>query len=150
MREVNKQDVVDMVNHWSEVFHLPILDYPKFPQQERINLAMELIREELAEVHEGINNKDIREVQDGLGDLLWVTLRAMMEFGIDPVKTIEAIYDSNMSKADYNVEDAMKTKAKYNEQGIDTYMKIRYNAFITHRAGDNKVLKSINYKEPNL
>lgn len=103
MKEVNKQDVVDMVNHWSEVFHLPILNYPKFPQQERINLAMELIREELAEVHEGINNKDIREVQDGLGDLLWVTLRAMMEFGIDPVKTIEAIYDSNMSKADYNI-----------------------------------------------
>jgi NTP pyrophosphatase (non-canonical NTP hydrolase) len=147
---VNREDVVSMVKHWSEVFHLPILDYPKFPERERINLSMELIREELAEVYEGINKMDIREVQDGLGDLLWVTIRAMMEFGIDPVKTIDAIYESNMSKADYTVEDAMKTKAKYNEQGIQTYMKIRYDAFITHRAGDNKVLKSINYKEPKL
>jgi len=147
---VNREDVVSMVKHWSHIFHLPILDYPKFPEKERINLAMELIREELAEIHEGISKRDIREVQDGLGDLLWVALRAMMEFGVDPVKTIDAIYESNMSKADYTIEAAMETKKKYNEQGIQTYIKIRHDAYITHRAGDNKVLKSINYKEPKL
>lgn len=122
-----------------------------FPSQERIDLSMKLIKEELQETLDAIELKDFKETKDGLGDLLWVTVRAMMEMGIDPVKIIETIYNSNMSKADTNIDDAIKTYHHYMEQGISTYSKEKNGVYITYRSADNKVLKSsTNFKQPEL
>jgi NTP pyrophosphatase (non-canonical NTP hydrolase) len=139
-----------MIAHWSEVFGLPIKSELAFPDNKRVDLALKLIREELKETEEAIAFKDLKSTQDGLGDLLWVTIRAMMEFGIDPQETIEKIYESNMSKADVSEEDAIITYKKYMEQGIQTYSKESNGLFITYRFGDNKVLKSHKFKEPEL
>lgn len=143
-------DVISMIKDWSEVFDLPIKDTKEFPDIKRMDLSMSLINEEFMETLEGIDNKDIMEVQDGLGDLLWVTVRAMMEFGIDPLETIQKIYVSNMSKADINMDDAIRTYKYYMEQGIQTYSKDKRGLFITYRTSDNKVLKSHKFKSPEL
>lgn len=145
-----QKTITELIAHWSEVFNLPINTELGFPDNKRVDLALRLIREELKETEEAIAFKDLKSTQDGLGDLLWVTIRAMMEFGIDPQKTIEAIYESNMSKADHTQEDAIITYKKYKEQGIDTYSKEQNGLFITYRFGDNKVLKSHKFKEPEL
>jgi hypothetical protein len=137
-----------MIAHWSDVFNLPINQELSFPDKKRVELALNLIREEFAEFQIGVINRDITEVQDSLGDLLWVTVRAMMEFGVDPQETIESIYESNMSKVDYTEEDALKTRAKYQEQNINTYMRAKNNVYVTHRLEDDKVLKSHNFKHP--
>lgn len=150
MEENSKNQIVEMIANWSKTFGLPIKTDPGFPKDERILLSMKLIREELKETEEGIAFRNYNETKDGLGDLLWVTIRAMMEFGIDPASTIEAIYKSNMSKADTNEDDAIMTYKKYLDQGIHTYCKERNGLFITYRAGDNKVLKSHKFKEPEL
>ena len=142
--------ITELIAHWSQTFGLPMKQGLGFPSRDRMELALRLIDEELAEVKQAIDNRDLVEVQDGLGDLLWVTIRAMMEFGIDPPTTIKNIYDSNMSKADFTEEDAMKTKAKYDKQGINTYMKFVGPAIITYRFSDNKVLKSHRFKTPKL
>jgi len=139
-----------MIHHWSEVFNLPIKEKLSMPDVERIHLAINLIDEELAETKKAIVEKDLKEIQDGLGDLLWVVVRAMMEFGVNPEKTIEAIYNSNMSKADATEDDATITYKKYMEQGIQTYCRERKGLFITYRVSDNKVLKSHNFKQPEL
>ena len=148
--EKKNDDITSMIEHWSTVFGLPISKEPRFPDPGRVNLCLKLIREELKETEEAIAFKDLKETQDGLGDLLWVTIRAMMEFGVDSEKTIKAIYDSNMSKADVSEEDATITYKKYMDQGIQTYCRERKGLFITYRVSDNKVLKSHNFKTPEL
>lgn len=147
MSDIN---IIDLIKDWSNTFGLPIKKGKGFPSRDRMELAIKLIDEEFLEFLAGVDRRDLKEVEDGLGDLLWVTVRAMMEFGIDPHETINNIYKSNMSKADFSEKDAATTRAKYKEQGIDTYMKIVGPAFITYRVGDNKVLKSHKFKEPEL
>lgn len=139
-----------MIAHWSQMFNLPIKANSGFPEEKRTNLALKLIREEFNETEIGFITKNFKETQDGLGDLLWVTIRAMMELGIDPHETIAAIYESNMSKADLTLEDALITYKKYKEQGIDTYSREKNGLFITYRITDNKVLKSYKFQEPKL
>ena len=46
--------------------------------------------------------------------------------------------------------DSRVTRQKYKEQGVNTYTKIVGPAFITYRAGDDKVLKSHKFIEPEL
>ena len=147
---MSKVDVVKLVEDWSNTFGLPIKKGKGFPSRDRMELAIKLIDEEFLEFLSGVDRRDLTEVQDGLGDLLWVTVRAMMEFGVDPYETIDSIYKSNMSKADFSEEDAKLTRDKYKEQGINTYMKIVGPAFITYRVGDDKVLKSHKFIEPKL
>lgn len=147
MSEVN---IVNLIEDWSNTFGLPIKKGKGFPSRDRMELAIKLIDEEFLEFLSGVDRRDLKEVEDGLGDLLWVTIRAMMEFGINPHETIRDIYKSNMSKADFSEADAAITRDKYKEQGINTYMKIVGPAFITYRVGDNKVLKSHKFKEPEL
>jgi hypothetical protein len=147
--EKKKKDIVQMIKHWSETFDLPILPEEGFPTTDRMKLALDLIDEEFMETAEAVGNRNLREVKDGLGDLLWVTVRAMMEFGIDPTDTIQRIYDSNMSKADTTDEDATATYKHYLAQDIRTYSRKKDGLFITYRLSDNKVLKSHKFKEPD-
>lgn len=148
--KVNKEDIVSMIAHWSTVFNLPIKEEKEFPHRLRTELALKLIDEEFLELCDAIDNKDLIETQDALGDLLWVTVRAMMEFGINPLETIQAIYDSNMSKADFSLDNAELTRNKYLKQGIETYMKETDGIWLTYRTADDKVLKGIAFEQPNF
>ena len=146
----NKLGIVEKIKHWSKVFGLPVNSEEQLPSEDRIALSLLLIDEEFMEVVEAIDNKDLKEVKDGLGDLLWVTVRMMMECGIDPEEVITEIYKSNMSKADLTQEDAVLTYEKYKKEGIHTYIKKVDNYFITYRSSDNKVLKSHKFINPKL
>ena len=92
---------------------------------EKINkLRIDLIKEELEELTEAINNKDILEVADALTDILYVTYGAGHAFGIDLDQCFEEVQNSNMSKLDEN------GKPIYNDSG--------------------KVMKGPNYFKPDL
>ena len=92
---------------------------------EKINaLRVSLIKEELGELIEAMNKKDLVEVADALTDILYVTYGAGHAFGINLDKCFEEVQNSNMSKLG---EDG---KPIYNENG--------------------KVMKGPNYFKPNL
>ena len=92
---------------------------------EKINkLRIDLIKEELEELTEAMNNKDLLEVADALTDILYVTYGAGHAFGIDLDKCFDEVQNSNMSKLDEN------GKPIYNESG--------------------KVMKGPNYYKPDL
>ena len=92
---------------------------------EKINkLRIDLIKEELEELKEAINNKDLLEVADALTDILYVTYGAGHAFGIDLDQCFEEVQNSNMSKLDKN------GKPIYNDSG--------------------KVMKGPNYFKPDL
>ena len=144
------ENTIELIHHWSDTFDLPILKEEGFPEQARIDISLKLIDEELQETKDAIIARDFKETKDGLGDLLWVTVRAMMEMGINPQEVIEKIYTSNMSKADTSQEDALITYQQYMDKGIRTYSKEKNGLFITYRMEDNKVLKSHKFKQPEL
>jgi predicted HAD superfamily Cof-like phosphohydrolase len=92
---------------------------------EKINkLRIDLIKEELEELTEAMNNKDLLEIADALTDILYVTYGAGHAFGIDLDKCFEEVQNSNMSKLDEN------GKPIYNDAG--------------------KVMKGPNYFKPDL
>ena len=95
-----------------------------FPNDKIIGLRLDLIREELSELKEAVEKKDIKEVADALTDILYVTYGAGHAFGNNLDKCFEDIQNSNMSKLDEN------GKPIYNEHG--------------------KVMKGPNYFKPNL
>ncbi len=150
MKKNSEKGIVEMIKHWSETFGLPVLTEEQFPEVSRAKLALDLIDEEFLETAEAVGYKDFKATKDGLGDLLWVTIRAMMGFGIDPHEVISKIYESNMSKADVSEEDATITYKKYLDRNIQTYSKKVGDYFITYRLSDNKVLKSHRFQEPDL
>ena len=88
------------------------------------NLRINLIEEELIELKDAVNKRDIKEVADALTDILYVTYGAGHAFGINLDKCFEEVQKSNMSKLG---DDG---KPIYNELG--------------------KVMKGPKYFKPNL
>jgi predicted HAD superfamily Cof-like phosphohydrolase len=97
---------------------------PSFSTEKINTLRYDLIKEELEELKEAMENKDLLEVADALTDILYVTYGAGHAFGINLDKCFEEVQNSNMSKLDVN------GKAIYNDAG--------------------KVMKGPNYFKPNL
>ena len=114
----------DSVRKFMETFGQEVKKKAEFPNDKITSLRYDLIKEELAELKEAINKKDIKEVADALTDILYVTYGAGHAFGINLDKCFEEVQNSNMSKLG---EDG---KPIYNDKG--------------------KVMKGPNYFEPNL
>ena len=114
----------ESVKKFMEIFGQEIKEKADFPDDKITSLRYELIKEELDELKEAIDNKDIKEVADALTDILYVTYGAGHAFGINLDKCFEEVQNSNMSKLDLN------GKPIYNEKG--------------------KVMKGPNYFKPNL
>ena len=71
---------------------------PSFSTEKINDLRYNLVKEELAELKQAIDNKDLLEVADALTDILYVTYGAGHAFGIDLDKCFEEVQNSNMSK----------------------------------------------------
>ncbi len=112
------------VGTFMKTFGQEVKTKPSFSTDKINKLRLDLIKEELEELTEAMNNKDLLEVADALTDILYVTYGAGHAFGIDLDKCFEEVQNSNMSKLDE------KGKPIYNEFG--------------------KVMKGPNYFKPDL
>ena len=112
------------VGVFMKTFGQEVKDKPSFSTNKINKLRLDLIKEELSELTEAMNNKDLLEVADALTDILYVTYGAGHAFGINLDKCFEEVQNSNMSKLDDN------GKPIYNEHG--------------------KVMKGPNYFKPDL
>ena len=114
----------DKVGTFMKTFGQEVKTKPSFSTDKINRLRLELIREELDELTQAMDNKDLLEVADALTDILYVTYGAGHAFGINLDKCFEEVQNSNMSKLDNN------GKPIYNEFG--------------------KVMKGPNYFKPDL
>jgi predicted HAD superfamily Cof-like phosphohydrolase len=112
------------VGTFMKTFGQDVKTKPSFSTDKINKLRLDLIQEELDELTEAMNNKDLLEVADALTDILYVTYGAGHAFGIDLDKCFEEVQNSNMSKLDES------GKPIYNEAG--------------------KVMKGPNYFKPDL
>ena len=90
----------DKVGIFMKTFGQEIKDNPSLSTDKINKLRISLIKEELHELTEAMNNNDLLEVADALTDLLYVTYGAGHAFGIDLDKCFEEVQNSNMSKLD--------------------------------------------------
>ena len=114
----------ESVRKFMETFGQEIKEKTEFPDEKITSLRYDLIKEELNELKEAMDNKDIKEVADALTDILYVTYGAGHAFGIDLDKCFEEVQNSNMSKL------GTDGKPIYNDKG--------------------KVMKGPNYFKPDL
>jgi predicted HAD superfamily Cof-like phosphohydrolase len=114
----------ESVRKFMETFGQEIKEKAEFPNKKIISLRYDLIKEELGELKEAMENNDIKEVADALTDILYVTYGAGHAYGINLDKCFEEVQNSNMSKL------GLDGKPIYNEKG--------------------KVMKGPNYFKPNL
>ena len=88
----------ESVKKFMQTFGQEIKEKACFPSQKIISLRLELIKEELNELNEAVEKKDIKEVADALTDILYVTYGAGHAFGINLDKCFKEVQSSNMSK----------------------------------------------------
>ena len=112
------------VQIFMKTFGQEVKNKPSFSNDKINKLRIDLIKEELEELIEAMNNKDLLEVADALTDILYVTYGAGHAFGIDLDKCFHEVQNSNMSKL------GADGKPIYNDSG--------------------KVIKGPKYFKPNL
>ena len=88
----------ESVKKFMETFGQEIREKASFPNEKTTSLRYALIKEELDELKDAMDNKDIKEVADALTDILYVTYGAGHAFGINLDKCFEEVQNSNMSK----------------------------------------------------
>ena len=88
------------VKEFMQKFKQEVKLKPSFPDDNIIKLRINLIKEELLELEEALNEKNIEETADALTDILYVTYGAGHAFGIDLDKCFDEVQKSNMSKLD--------------------------------------------------
>ena len=112
------------VKKFMETFGQLIRTKPQFPDDKTMQLRFDLIQEELNELKEAMQTKNLKEIADALTDILYVTYGAGYAYGINLDKCFKEVQRANMSKLGGD------GKPIYNEKG--------------------KVMKGPKYFEPNL
>lgn len=73
--------------------------FPRIPPAHVQKLRRKLIREEVNELLDGIDDDDLTKVADGGGDAVVVILGTMISYGVDLRPIWDAIQESNMAKS---------------------------------------------------
>ena len=150
MEQINS---LNQVADFHTTFNAPILDTPQIPSEQRCELRVNLLQEELNELSQAIKDNDLVEITDALCDIQYVLSGAVLEFGLGDkfVELFNEVQRSNMSKACNTQQEALMTLSHYKKKdGTEGYYKKINGKFLVYRASDDKVLKSINYSPANL
>ena len=150
---MKKIDSLNQVAEFHKTFQAPILETPQIPSNERCELRVSLLQEELDELSQAIKVGDIVEIADALADLQYVLSGAVLEFGLGEkfVDLFDEVQRSNMSKACENQQEAISTLSHYKKKdGTEGYYKELNGKWIVYRNGDDKILKSVNYSPASL
>ena len=99
------------VKNFMKTFGQEVKSRPSFSSDKINMLRYNLIKEELDEFKEALDNNDLLEVADALTDILYVTYGAGHAFGINLDACFEEVQNSNMSKLGND------GKPIYNDQG---------------------------------
>jgi len=113
----------ELVGDFMEAFGQKCEEEPTLSDYNTRELRISLIEEELDELKQAIEDKDVVDIADALTDLLYVVYGSGHSFGIDLDECFAEVHYSNMSKL---------------ENGKPLYRE------------DGKVLKGKDYFPPNL
>lgn len=146
------------VGVFHSVFGHPKHDKPQvniFDEDKKlVKLRIDLIQEELDELKEACDQKDMVEVADALCDILYVTYGAGHAFGLDLDTMFNEVQESNMTKTCDNEEDAKLSIEKYKDDyryEDPQYRKSECNKYwVVYDNKTGKILKNHKFKSPEL
>ena len=114
----------ELVKYFMETVRQKVEGTPRLVDESTAYLRLNLIKEEVEELKQAIEQNDLIGIADALTDILYVTYGAGATYGIDLDSCFEEVHRSNMSKL-----------------GVDGQPIYRE---------DGKVLKGPNYSPPDL
>ena len=114
------------VREFMEAFEQEVKKEPQWPDEDTLNLRLDLIEEEYNELKQAVYSHDgtMTDVADALCDILYVTYGMAHACGIDIEECFREVHQSNMSKL--------------GEDGKPLYRE------------DGRVIKGPNYRAPKL
>lgn len=127
---------------------------------DAVEAQFALVHEEVLEILEAIQERDIQKLRDGTGDTLVTTYGLAHRAGIHADADMLAIQKSNMSKFCLSSEEARLTARKYEALGLEVMFRYPSDGIISvvsakdqyDREGKffpkGKLLKGINFHEP--
>lgn len=117
---------LDKVEEFHNHFNIKNNHSPQLLSEEKYTLRYNLLKEENEEYLNACKNKDIVEIVDALGDILYIVAGTLLQHGLQHKidEVFEEIHRSNMSKL--------------GEDGKPIYRE------------DGKVLKGPNYFQPDI
>jgi len=91
---------IEQVKQFHLKFQVPILEKPSLSKKDRTDLRYNLMKEEVGEYLEGIENNDLENIAKELCDILYSVYGTILEHGLqDTIEEIfEEVHKSNMSK----------------------------------------------------
>merc|ERR1711959_830057 len=143
-----------MKNFGQKVFDKPQMDiFDNDPKT--VDLRLKLIEEEVKELADAMEAKDMVETIDALGDILYVVYGAGGAFGINLDRAFDLIHKSNMTKLCSTEDEAKETvewyKNNYTPEGKYPYDTPAYRLspdgryYVVFNESTGKILKSVNY-----
>ena len=88
----------ELVGDYMEAFGQKVELEPTWPDFNTRELRLDLIQEELDELAQAMEDRDMVQIADALTDLLYVVYGAGHAFGIDLDECFQEVHSSNMSK----------------------------------------------------
>lgn len=149
MFKSNFQKVIE----FNKAFGVPTntdIQYEIFDKDPKlVQYRLDLINEEVQEFKDAIDTKNMTEILDSIGDIMYVVLGAATCFGFDADKIFDLVHNSNMSKLCKTEQDAIETVKRYKQDS-------RYDSPAYRKSDDNihwvvynestlKILKSYKY-----
>ena len=92
----------ELVGDFMEAFGQTVQLDPTWPDFNTRELRLELIQEELDELAQAVDDRDMIQIADALTDLLYVVYGAGHTFGLDLDECFQEVHRSNMSKLGEN------------------------------------------------
>lgn len=158
MKETKQIPMHSCVAMWLKTIGQEKPSQPQLMTGKQKELYTQITKEETDELYAAIEANDLTEICDGLFDSLWTITQLAMMHGININDLTRAGYMSNMSKFCKTRQEAVDTVIAYelgkhpNKPGvvIDTVFQQVGDLYVIRRTSDGKVMKSINFKEPDF
>jgi predicted HAD superfamily Cof-like phosphohydrolase len=121
-----------------------------------IQFRLNLIKEEFNELIDAVEKKNMTELIDALGDILYVVYGMGQALGVDLDKVFKIVHASNMSKLCNNLNEVNDTLEHYKSLPGFENIQIGYRLapdnehYVIYNAQTDKILKSKFFTLPNF
>ena len=146
---------LEQVKEFSKEFGYLVAKKPSFPDPKIIKLRIELMREELKEIEEAIENKDLPNLCKELADLDYVLKGSILSFGMGDIYTdsFKEVHRSNMSKTCDTIKEAKETAIFYQREKklpTDIIENPNTGTFSVINRSTGKLVKSKSYTNADM
>lgn len=112
-------------------------------------ISIDILRHHIIGIEKRIN-MNLDKLQYILSQMVIEIYNISVQNKINLNKTFDIIHKNNMSKICKTEREACETVLKYKNLGIETMVHENAGYYVVVRTDDGKIMKSINWKEPDL